>query len=192
VRVFACVRESVFLKGLEAVFPQASGELHFCGGCVEEATLFERLPAEHPDLILFEVSSISQLPFLNILRRNYPDLCVVALLDCLGTPLEHLCWARGVRACISKREPGESLSETLAFLGNPGASGEPASTPLTPKEVEVLRLVAMGRPNRQIARELFVSELTIKTHLNSIYQKLQVRGRVDAALAYLGGLSPQA
>ena len=51
---------------------------------------------------------------------------------------------------------------------------------LTPREAEVLRLIAEGRSNREIARELFVSEATVKTHVNRIFAKTGSRDRVQA------------
>ena len=51
---------------------------------------------------------------------------------------------------------------------------------LTPRESEVLRLIAAGRSNREIARALFVSEATVKTHVNRIFAKTGSRDRVQA------------
>jgi DNA-binding NarL/FixJ family response regulator len=55
-----------------------------------------------------------------------------------------------------------------------------ADTTLSPREIEVLRLVADGSSNREIARELFLSETTVKSHLVHIYAKLGVRSRTSA------------
>lgn len=55
-----------------------------------------------------------------------------------------------------------------------------ADTTLSPREIEVLRLVAAGRANREIAKELFLSETTVKSHLVHIYAKLGVRSRTSA------------
>jgi DNA-binding NarL/FixJ family response regulator len=52
---------------------------------------------------------------------------------------------------------------------------------LTPREVEVLRLVAAGRTNRQIGEELFISESTAGVHVSRILAKFGVAGRVEAA-----------
>jgi DNA-binding NarL/FixJ family response regulator len=60
---------------------------------------------------------------------------------------------------------------------------------LTRREVEVLRLVALGRTNRQIAEELFITEKTAEHHVSKILEKLDVKGRVEAAgVAYRHGL----
>ena len=55
-------------------------------------------------------------------------------------------------------------------------------TPLTSREKEILTLVSKGATNSQIAEKLFVREVTVKTHLNSIYKKLNVENRVQAVL----------
>jgi len=52
--------------------------------------------------------------------------------------------------------------------------------PPSGRELEILRLVAAGKSNRQIASELFVSVGTVKTHLNNLYRKLDARSRTQA------------
>ncbi|GGX57407.1 response regulator [Streptomyces chartreusis] len=65
----------------------------------------------------------------------------------------------------------------------------PGNEPLSAREREVLALVAKGTPNREIARELFISEATVKTHLTHLYAKLGVNDRAAAvATAYERGI----
>ena len=59
---------------------------------------------------------------------------------------------------------------------------EPEKHPLTPREVEILQLVAEGKGNKTIAKELVVSEATVSTHMNNILSKLQLTNRVQATL----------
>ena len=56
---------------------------------------------------------------------------------------------------------------------------------LTAKEKEVLEMAAKGASNKQIAEKLFVKEVTVKTHLNSIFKKLKVANRTQAVLLAL-------
>jgi DNA-binding NarL/FixJ family response regulator len=60
---------------------------------------------------------------------------------------------------------------------------DPRLESLTPKEREVLALIARGRSNDEIGRDLFISEGTVKTHVAAILRKLGVGDRVQAAVA---------
>ena len=73
----------------------------------------------------------------------------------------------------------------------PGQS-PPGADDLTPREVDVLRLIAGGQSNREIARALFVSEATVKTHVNRIFAKTGSRDRAQAIrYAYTHGYAGQ-
>jgi DNA-binding NarL/FixJ family response regulator len=74
------------------------------------------------------------------------------------------------------------------------ASGPPPGIPgLTAREVEVLRLVAVGRSNRDIASELFISAKTASIHVSNILAKLGAASRTEAAaIAYQAGLAADA
>ncbi len=92
---------------------------------------------------------------------------------------------RAVRAADAGR-PVLAPSVAEALMSRAGGRTPDA---LTPREVEVLRLVAEGATNQTAARRLMVSETTIKTHLLHIYAKLEVRDRASAvAAAYQRGL----
>jgi DNA-binding NarL/FixJ family response regulator len=71
----------------------------------------------------------------------------------------------------------------------PGLAVPEALSQLTEREVEVLKLIAAGMSNTEIAASLFVSDATVKTHVNHVLQKLRLRDRVQAVvLAYEVGL----
>lgn len=70
-----------------------------------------------------------------------------------------------------------------AMLDDPGGTvAQSVPTPLTERELQVLKLIATGRSNREIARELSVAEKTVKTHVSNVFMKLGVQDRTQAAL----------
>jgi DNA-binding NarL/FixJ family response regulator len=77
--------------------------------------------------------------------------------------------------------------------GAPSATGSREIDDLTPREAEVLRLIAAGQSNREIARSLFLSEATVKTHVNRIFAKTGSRDRAQAIrYAYTHGYADPA
>ncbi|GAA1910127.1 response regulator [Streptantibioticus ferralitis] len=92
---------------------------------------------------------------------------------------------RAVRAAAR----GESVLSPAVATRVLGQVRTPEREPLSPREVEVLGLVAAGSTNRETAARLFISEATVKTHLLHIYAKLGVKDRAAAvAAAYERGL----
>lgn len=94
-------------------------------------------------------------------------------------------------ACILAAASGAGVfgAPALAAL----RSGRPAAEPVRPahdlsqRQVEIMDLVAVGRSNSEIARELFLAEKTVKNHINHIFARLGVRTRAEAVALWLGG-----
>ncbi|MFI6520913.1 response regulator [Spirillospora sp. NPDC050679] len=169
----------------------------------EAVALAEEL---RPDVVLMDlrmpggggVEAITELT-----RRGLP--CKVLVLTTYDTDADTIpAIEAGATGYLLKDAPREDLfgavraaAEGRTVLSPAIASRlvsrvrEPRSESLSSRELEVLRLVARGTSNREIAAELFISEATVKTHLTHIYAKLGVKDRAAAvATAYDKQLLP--
>ena len=75
-----------------------------------------------------------------------------------------------------------SMDRALGRLLQREESSQKAAETLTPRELEIVRMVASGLRNRAIADKLFIREGTVKIHLHNIYQKIAVDGRLELAV----------
>lgn len=108
------------------------------------------------------------------------------------TPPEQLCWAvRTIAGGNALIDPVVTHRLILRFAAAARSTGDtpPELAELTPRELDVLRLIARGRSNAEIASDLVVEESTVKSHVGRILTKLGLRDRVQAVvLAYECGL----
>ena len=73
----------------------------------------------------------------------------------------------------------DAAGRAMAKLVRREAKGREIATLLTPREIEVVRMVAKGHANKEISSELFIAEGTVKIHLHNIYEKLKINRRAD-------------
>jgi DNA-binding NarL/FixJ family response regulator len=113
--------------------------------------------------------------------------------------VEHLVAAYRTARRLEARPLAGQVADSLAMLGEQAQRrlgrrtvAQLAHGGLTRREVEIVRLVAMGRTNREIAQQLFLSPRTVEMHVGSILLKLDCRSRADAArrASELGLLAP--
>ncbi|MGH3141897.1 MAG: LuxR C-terminal-related transcriptional regulator [Gaiellales bacterium] len=180
-------------------------------GKATQLDLALELISEHnPDLFVAElVASRSRLEAaetIRLARERAPGVRVIALSS-VSDP-EHIDHAlsAGAVAYVIKTAQSEDLASAVRYAfersvffpsrqsafegGTPARASEEAGS-LTRRELEILRLVAKGHTNAQLARLLWVTEQTVKFHLSNIYRKLNVANRTEASRwAQLHGLLP--
>jgi DNA-binding NarL/FixJ family response regulator len=160
-----------------------------------------RLVAEvNPELALLDIRmpGLDGLACLDQIRERHPDVKVVMLSSFTDRHHINAAFRRGASAYIVKSVNPTELACALrhAFDGNvfhapvePGASGSTESLDLTAREQTMLEALSRGLSNKAISKELWVTEQTVKFHLNNVYRKLGVESRTAAVrFAYDHGL----
>jgi DNA-binding NarL/FixJ family response regulator len=192
------------LPGLQVVASAGDGE---------EAV---RLVGEHrPDVVLMDLR-MPRMDGVEATRRikaEHPAVQIVVLTTYSDDESVFAALQAGARGYLTKDAGAEEIARAIdAVLGGEAqlepsvqrrlvdalATGTRSSRRahrdlpdgLTPREAEVLRLIADGKSNAEIARELFISEATVKTHINNLFAKAGLRDRAQAVTyAYRKGLA---
>jgi two-component system, NarL family, response regulator LiaR len=153
-----------------------------------------------PDIVLLDLNmpGMDGLRCLELLRERHPNVKTIVLTGSDDRAAVDACFARGAVAFVQKTvDPGDLATVIRqALTGNVFyATGYAAPISpqrewgLTEREIEILRALAAGDSNKQMAEKLWLSAHTIKYHLTNIYRKLEVAGRTEAVhLAYEHGL----
>lgn len=164
-----------------------------------------QVAAHHPDVILLDISmpQMDGIETLNQLAKADVSTPVIILTTFDDSALVLKGMQAGAKGYLLKDVSLESLITAIEAVHNGQTMVQPAVTerlikgianvhsgfnapaqfePLTPKEIEVLRLMASGLSNKEISGALFKSEGTIKNHVSNILTKLGVRDRTRAVL----------
>jgi DNA-binding NarL/FixJ family response regulator len=213
IRVVIADDEALVRGGLRMIL-EAQADIEVVGEADDGPAALELVRTDSPDVVLMDIR-MPGLDGLEATRRlmalgpGAPRVVILTTFDLDGYVYEAMRagasgfllksgrpheLVAGVRAAVS----GETLLappitrrlvEAFVHRPPPGTTTPPALDELTPREVEVLRHIADGQSNAEIARELFVSEDTVKTHASRIFMKLGLRDRTQAViLAYESGL----
>lgn len=162
----------------------------------------------HPDVLVAGVAG-AELECVRRAKESYPELKPVVMADESSAEAAECAFEAGASIYCVKTAGREDLASAIrqAFLHSIYIAGskertatapvitkvKAAASDLTRRELEILRLVAEGRSNAQLAKTLWVTEQTVKFHLSNIYRKLDVANRTEASRwAQLSGLLPAA
>jgi len=197
--VLVAAADSIVRVGLESIV-RTSPELVVVGSSSNLATLAALIEERSPDVVLMELGydeSISQMVAIGALS----GVAIVLLADDLQGDWTTEALRLGVRAVLSRSATAEEIVPTVVAAAaglvvlhpkvfdsllpvlptnvRPFDSASPIQA-LTPREIEVLGMLAEGLGNKTIARRLGISEHTVKFHVSSILTKLNASSRTEA------------
>ncbi|KAM3096314.1 DNA-binding response regulator [Phormidesmis sp. 146-35] len=195
--VLVVARSAVMRAGLEALI--ATDSAFEIVGSTAYSDLFAQIEQHQPQVVLWEWSAQEEETFPTLLTENGFQPAIVLLIDDLSEGAIAELLRAGVRAIL----PSEASADEILGAIVAAASGLtvlhpditdvllptlPSPLPglpsqsLTPREIEVLGMLAEGLSNKTIARRLMLSEHTVKFHISSLFSKLNVSSRTEAVI----------
>jgi DNA-binding NarL/FixJ family response regulator len=208
IRVLVVDDHSVVREGLR-MFLARDPDLEVVGEAADGADAVEQARQMRPDVVLMDLLMpvMDGIAATRVIRRELPETEVLALTSVLesASVVEAIragaigyllkdTQAFELRKAIKAAAAGQVQLSPQASAYLLGAVRMPEMPePLTPREMDVLRLLAQGQSNKEIARTLRLVEETVKSHVRHILAKLGVQSRTQAVLAAirLGIVSPQ-
>jgi DNA-binding NarL/FixJ family response regulator len=173
------------------------------GEAADGAEAVQLVDELRPELVIMDVTMpvLGGIEATRRLHAAHPDLPIVVLTMHDEDALREEALRAGASAFLTKDSSmqdvvataiataaGEALSAGLASsilteLTAPAPTATPEPSPLTPREEEILQLIADGYSTSEVASRLFISGKTVKNHLASVYDKLDARDRTQAVLS---------
>ena len=203
IRIALVDDQAIVRAGLARILSPADG-FEVVAECSDGRQAVEELPALHPDVVLMDIRmpALDGVSATAQLRAMEDPLCVLVLTT-FGE--DEVLWGAieaGAAGFVLKDSSAEDLIAAVRAVAGGGAWFDPGVAPrlleryrrvvapaardsarldlLTEREHEVLRLMARGATNAEIANSLHVAEATVKTHVGSIFAKIGVRDRPAA------------
>jgi DNA-binding NarL/FixJ family response regulator len=186
----------VFRRGVVAVL-QAGGRVQVVAEAASAPEAVEAFRQHRPDVVVLDMRMPGGggLEVLRALTGEAPPARVVVMSSYLGDADIRAALAAGARSYLGKDVPADEMLRAIETVAAGGRYVPPAvaqrlaegrdGVPLTARELEVLRLVALGHSNKDIAGALSIEESTVKVHVRSILGKLEVDQRTEAAIVAL-------
>jgi DNA-binding NarL/FixJ family response regulator len=202
IRLVLADEHPIVLDGLDGLF-RAEPDVRVIARCATSGDTLAAVGTHHPHVLILDphIPGPHGLAILYQLQRDHAQTSVVLFAASLSGDEAIEALRLGVRGmvlkeqapaqlvhCVRKVHAGEQWIERTA-IGNAlktllrrEAGAREAASVLTPRELEMVRMVAHGLGNDTIAQRLDISPGTVKDHLHHVYRKLKLAGRIDLVL----------
>ena len=207
IRILLADDQSIVREGLASLL-QTQPDIEIAGEAENGQAAIEQSWLLQPNVVLMDIRMpiMDGVAAIKILTQQLPDIKVLVLTTFDDDEYVAQAMANGAKGYLLKDTPSTELAQAIrsVYQGytqlGPGLfektrSSNSAISPnkvnhkvnpelatLTTRETEVLQLIAQGYSNREIAAQLYITERTVKNHVNSILRRLDLRDRTQAAI----------
>jgi DNA-binding NarL/FixJ family response regulator len=208
IRILLVDDQTIIRRGLKALLkPEPS--LEIVGEADNGRTAIALTESLEPDVILMDVRmpEMDGVAATQEISQRFPDVKILVLTTFDDREYVTQALNNGAAGYLLKDTPVEELVQAIQLVQKgytqlgpgiaqkaiaPPISPPPGWTELSPREQEILRLIAKGSSNREIAEQLFIAEKTVKNHVSNILSQLGLRDRTQAAIvvhSFLRGMT---
>ena len=202
IRVLVVDDHNIVLQGIQALLEKIDG-IEVVGLASNGKIAIELNKTLKPDVILMDLvmPEMDGIETINQIIADYPDAKILVLTSFITDDKVFPAIKAGALGYLLKDSYPMDLINSIrqVYLGepslhpsiarriikelkNPPTDREMTIEQLTPRELEVLQLVAIGHENHEIAEKLVIAEVTVRTHISRIFRKLHLANRVKASL----------
>lgn len=203
IKVLIIDDHEIVREGIKTIL-QAEPDLEVVGESGTAEQLTRLVNQTRPDIVLLDarLPGVSGAEACRRLTVSHPDVAVLMISTYSDQPLVEECIKAGAKGYVVKDIERFTLKESIRAIHAGGGAVSPAvaatvlerlratdevptqpsSIPLSNTQLEIVRLIAAGFSNREIADRVHLSQNTVKSHVQEIFRKLDVGNRVEAAL----------
>ena len=191
IRILTVDDHPLLRKGIAALV-NAEPDLKLVAEASNGREAIDAFRSHQPDVTLMDLQmpEVDGLEAINAIRREFPEARIIVLTTYSGDTQVLRALKAGARGYILKGHVHKELLDTIRAVHAgqkripPEIAAELADhatdDPLTEREIDVLRLIAAGNSNKQIADQLSIGEATVKSHVTNILSKLGANDRAHA------------
>lgn len=196
IRILICDDHPVVREGLAAILDRRE-DMSVVGQASNGTEAIAQFHELRPDVTLMDLRmpQMDGITTITRLRQDAPEARIIILTTFDDQEDVYRGLQAGAKAYLLKDSPREELLETIRAVHNGQTRIPPAvaiklaqrisQTALTAREIDVLREMVSGKSNQEIANGLFIAEGTVKAHVNSILDKMNVSDRTQAVTSGL-------